>query len=94
MIGGYKSDKVMKLKLTVDGKLENLDDGPHLSKNLWGASVDISSYVYITIPIFSKIHMHNVWLLERSELKFDLPEDFFDSPLKLFLFCGNVKITD
>ncbi len=32
--------------------------------------------------------------MERSELDFDMPEDFFDSPSKLFLFCGNVKITD
>ncbi len=38
--------------------------------------------------------MHNAWLLERSEVEFDLPKDFFDSPLKLFLFCGNIKITD
>ncbi len=38
--------------------------------------------------------MHNAWLLERSELEFDLTKDFFDSPLKLFLFCKNVTITD
>ncbi len=38
--------------------------------------------------------MHNAWLLESLELEFDLPKDFFDSHLKLFLFCGNVKITD
>ncbi len=38
--------------------------------------------------------MHNPRLLERSELEFDLPKDFFDSPLKLVLFCGKVKITD
>ncbi len=38
--------------------------------------------------------MNNAWLLERSEMEFDLPKDFFDSPLKLFLFCGNIKIVD
>ncbi len=41
-----------------------------------------------------KMHMHNAWLLESSKLDFELPKDFFDSPLKLFLFCRNVKITD
>ncbi len=39
------------------------------------------------------MHIYNEWLLERSEVEFDLPKDFFDSPLKLFVFCGNVKIT-
>ncbi len=30
----------------------------------------------------------------KTEMEFNLPKDFFDSPLKLFLFCGNVKIID
>ncbi len=36
---------------------------------------------------FFKMHMHNAWLLERSELEFGLH-------LKMVLFCGNVKIID
>ncbi len=40
------------------------------------------------------MHIHNAWLLERSELEIDLPKDFFGAPLKMFLFCGNVKIID
>ncbi len=43
---------------------------------------------------FFKMHMHNAWLLERSELEFDLPKDFFDSPFNFVLFCENVKIID
>ncbi len=27
-------------------------------------------------------------------MEFDLPKDFFDSPLVLFLYCGNVKLID
>lgn len=43
---------------------------------------------------FFKMCLHNTWLLGRSELIVDLPEDFFISPLHLFLFCGNLLLSE
>ncbi len=37
---------------------------------------------------FLKMHFHNAWLLGMPELIIDLPEEFFESPGHLFLFCG------
>ncbi len=39
MIAGYYSAQVMRFRLTVDGKLDRLPDGPDLPKQLWGASL-------------------------------------------------------
>ncbi len=60
-----------------------------LEDNVFTLVIDISLYVYTTT-----LHIHNAWLLERSEMEIDFPTDLFDSPLKLFLFCRNMKIID
>ncbi len=34
------------------------------------------------------MHMHNTWLLRKSDLTIELPSDYFTKPKYLFVFCG------
>ncbi len=41
---------------------------------------------------FIKMHMHNAWLLKKSDLTLDLPLDYFTKPKYLFVFCGTLTL--
>ncbi len=40
------------------------------------------------------MHMHNAWLLEKTNLTIDLPADYFVSPKHLFIFCGSLNLCE
>ncbi len=42
---------------------------------------------------FVKMHMHNAWLLGKTDLTISLPSDFFIQPKYLFVFCGTLKLS-
>ncbi len=39
---------------------------------------------------FIKMHMHNAWLLRKSDLTIELPSDYFMEPKYLLVFCGTM----
>ncbi len=41
---------------------------------------------------FLKIHMHNAWLLGKTDITMNVPADYFISPKHLFIFCGSLNI--
>ncbi len=41
---------------------------------------------------FIKMHMHNAWLLGKSDLTIELPSDYFTMPKYLFVFCGTLTL--
>ncbi len=41
---------------------------------------------------FIKMHMHNAWLLGKSNLTIELPSDYFKMPKYLFVFCGTLTL--
>ncbi len=41
---------------------------------------------------FIKMHMHNSWLLGKSDLTIELPSDHFMMPKYLFVFCGTLTL--
>ncbi len=41
---------------------------------------------------FIKMHMHNAWLLRKSNLTIDLPSDYFTKPKYLFVFCVTLTL--
>ncbi len=43
---------------------------------------------------FVKMHMHNAWLLEKDDLTISLPVEFFTEPKYVYIFCGNIKLTE
>ncbi len=43
---------------------------------------------------FVKMHMHNAWLLEKDDLTISLPVGFFTEPKYVYIFCGNIKLTE
>ncbi len=38
------------------------------------------------------MHMHNAWLLRKSDLTIDLPSDYFTKPKYHFVFCGTLTL--
>ncbi len=38
------------------------------------------------------MHMHNAWLLRKSDLTIDLPSDYFTKPKYLFVFCDTLTL--
>ncbi len=40
------------------------------------------------------MHMHNAWLLEKSDLTISLSTDFFTEPKFFNIFCGTMKLSD
>ncbi len=38
------------------------------------------------------MHMHNAWLLRKSDLTIELPSDYFTKPKYLFVFCGTLTL--
>ncbi len=43
---------------------------------------------------FVKMHMHNAWLLGKSNVTICLPSDYFIEPKYLFVFCGTLKLNE
>ncbi len=41
---------------------------------------------------FIKMHMHNAWLLKKTNLTIDLPYDYFTKAKHLFVFCGTLTL--
>ncbi len=41
---------------------------------------------------FIKMHMHNAWLLKKSDLTIELPPDYFAKPKYLFVFSGTLPL--
>jgi hypothetical protein len=41
---------------------------------------------------FLKMHIHNAWLLGRSEVTVVLPEELFSDKFHLFVFCGSFSL--
>ncbi len=41
---------------------------------------------------FIKMHMHNAWLLRKSDLTIELPSVYFTKPKYLFMFCGTLTL--
>ncbi len=42
---------------------------------------------------FVKMHMHNAWLLGKTDLTISICSDFFVQPKYLFVFCGSLKLS-
>ncbi len=40
------------------------------------------------------MHMHNAWLLEKSDLTISLPTDYFTEPKFVYIFCGTMKLSN
>ncbi len=38
------------------------------------------------------MHMHNAWLLRKSDLTIDLPSDYSTKSKYLFMFCGTLTL--
>ncbi len=43
---------------------------------------------------FVKMHMHNAWFLEKSDLTISLPTNFFTEPKFFNIVCGTMKLSD
>ncbi len=41
---------------------------------------------------FIKMHMHNAWLLRKSDLTIELPSDYFTKPKYIFVFCRTLTL--
>ncbi len=42
---------------------------------------------------FVKMHMHNAWLLGKTDLTISFTSDFFIQPKHLLVFCGTSKLS-
>ncbi len=40
---------------------------------------------------FVKMHIHKAWLLKETNLRINLPSDYFTEPKYLFVLCGTLK---
>ncbi len=57
------------------------------------------STLYTLLPLYNyadfvKMHIHNAWPLKKVELNVYLPEELFECPQDLFLFCGSLNLKD
>ncbi len=43
---------------------------------------------------FVKMHIHNAWHFEKSDLTISLSTDFFTEPKFVYIFCGTMKLSD
>ncbi len=55
----------------------------------------IHSFLYLyNHADFLKMHLHNAWLLGKTDTTMNLPIEYFVSPKHLFVFCSNLNFYD